>query len=133
MQRGPIPTLWELQNTTPWVWLSCERCQHHAPLACAVAVIRRGADASTVTGCILRAVDPSKQTTNNKQTTSKADPLPILPAAAKSAYPSSASSSGLMAGVRSRARHQNSSKRQRRTTMIDLYVFWIVIALATWS
>jgi hypothetical protein len=29
MQPGPVPTLWELQNTTPWVWLWCERCQHH--------------------------------------------------------------------------------------------------------
>jgi len=36
----PRPTLGELQRTTPWVWLWCERCQHHAPLACAVAVIR---------------------------------------------------------------------------------------------
>ena len=44
---GPIPTLGELQRATPWVWLWCERCQHHAPLACAVAVIRWGADASS--------------------------------------------------------------------------------------
>ena len=36
-----------------------------------VAALRH-AIASTVTGCILRAVDPS----NNKQTTSKADPPP---------------------------------------------------------
>jgi len=28
---GPIPTLGELQRATPWVWLWCERCQHHAP------------------------------------------------------------------------------------------------------
>jgi len=41
-QSGPPPTLGELQRTTPWVWLWCERCQHHAPLACAVAVIRWG-------------------------------------------------------------------------------------------
>ena len=47
MERGPIPTLGELQRATPWVWLWCERCQHHAPLACAVAVIRWGADASS--------------------------------------------------------------------------------------
>jgi len=44
---GPRPTLGELQRATPWVWLWCERCQHHAPLACAVAVIRRGPDASS--------------------------------------------------------------------------------------
>lgn len=44
---GPIPSLGELQRTTPWVWLHCERCQYHAPLACAVAVIRWGADASS--------------------------------------------------------------------------------------
>jgi hypothetical protein len=28
-------------------WLNCERCQHHAPLACAVVVIRWGADTSS--------------------------------------------------------------------------------------
>src|SRR6266705_1930994 len=46
-QLGRRPTLGELQRTTPWVWLWCERCQHHAPLACAVAVILWGADASS--------------------------------------------------------------------------------------
>jgi hypothetical protein len=44
---GPRPTLGELQQATPWVWLWCERCQHHAPLACAVAVIRWGPDTSS--------------------------------------------------------------------------------------
>jgi hypothetical protein len=33
-------TLGDLHRATPWLWLNCERCQHHAPLACAVAVIR---------------------------------------------------------------------------------------------
>jgi len=33
-------TLGDLQRATPWLWLNCERRQHHAPLACAVAVIR---------------------------------------------------------------------------------------------
>jgi hypothetical protein len=46
-QFGLRPTLGELQRTTPWVWLWCERCQHHAPFACAVAVILWGADASS--------------------------------------------------------------------------------------
>lgn len=44
-EHGPRPTLGELQQATPWVWLWCERCQHHAPLACAVAVILWGPDA----------------------------------------------------------------------------------------
>jgi hypothetical protein len=44
---GRRPTLGELQRTTPWVWLWCERCQHHAPLACAVPVILWGPDASS--------------------------------------------------------------------------------------
>src|SRR5215471_12226860 len=44
---GPRPTLGELQRSTPWVWLWCERCQHHAPMACAVAVILWGPDASS--------------------------------------------------------------------------------------
>jgi len=39
---GPRPTLGELQRSTPWVWPWCERCQHHAPLTCAVAVILWG-------------------------------------------------------------------------------------------
>jgi hypothetical protein len=47
MQPGPIPTLGDLQRATPWVWLWCERCQHHTPLACAVAVIRWGAGTSS--------------------------------------------------------------------------------------
>jgi hypothetical protein len=44
---GPRPTLGDLQRSTPWVWLWCERCQHHAPFACAPAVIRWGADTSS--------------------------------------------------------------------------------------
>jgi hypothetical protein len=39
--------LGELQRATPWVWLWCEGCQHRAPLACAVAVIRWSADVSS--------------------------------------------------------------------------------------
>ena len=39
------PTLSELQRSSPWVWLWCERCQHHTPFACAVAVNRWGPDA----------------------------------------------------------------------------------------
>src|SRR5689334_4986077 len=49
-------TLGELQRSTPWVWLWCERCQHHAPLACAVPVIRWGPNASSDK---LRARTPS--------------------------------------------------------------------------
>ena len=44
---GRRPTLGELQRTTPWVWLWCERCQHHAPLACAVPVISALTDCET--------------------------------------------------------------------------------------
>jgi hypothetical protein len=40
-------TLGDLHRATPWLWLNCERCQHHAPIACAVAVIRWGARASS--------------------------------------------------------------------------------------
>jgi hypothetical protein len=43
----PTTTLGDLHRATPWLWLNCERCQHHAPLACAVAVIRWGHDASS--------------------------------------------------------------------------------------
>jgi hypothetical protein len=41
---GPRPTLGELHDATPWVWMHCVRCQHKAPFACAVAVIRWGAN-----------------------------------------------------------------------------------------
>ena len=44
---GPRATLGDLQRATPWVRLWCERCQHHSPLACAVALIRWGASASS--------------------------------------------------------------------------------------
>jgi hypothetical protein len=40
-------TLGDLHRAMPWLWPNCERCQHHAPLACAVAVVRWGAGAST--------------------------------------------------------------------------------------
>ena len=46
-EHGPRPTLGELQRTTPWVWLWCERCQRHAPLAFAIAVILWGPEASS--------------------------------------------------------------------------------------
>ena len=36
-------TLGDLHRATPWLWLHCEKCQHYAPLACAVPVIRWGA------------------------------------------------------------------------------------------
>jgi hypothetical protein len=42
-------TLGDLQRATPWVWLYCENvnCRHSAPLACAVPVIRWGANVSS--------------------------------------------------------------------------------------
>ena len=42
--QQPRPTLGDLQRATPWVWVWCENCQHSAPLACAVAVIRWGTE-----------------------------------------------------------------------------------------
>jgi hypothetical protein len=44
---GPLPTLGELQQTSCWWWLHCERCQHKAAFMCAVAVIRWGANVSS--------------------------------------------------------------------------------------
>jgi hypothetical protein len=40
-------TLGDLHRATPWVWLYCNKCQHSAPLACAVAVIRWGSNISS--------------------------------------------------------------------------------------
>jgi hypothetical protein len=47
MKTSPATTTLGLHRATPWLWLNCERRQHHAPLACAVAVIRWGRDASS--------------------------------------------------------------------------------------
>ena len=44
---GPRPTLGDLQRATPWVWVYCAKCPHHSPMACAVAVIRWGAETSS--------------------------------------------------------------------------------------
>ena len=44
---GPRPTLGALQRASKWVWVCCEKCQHHAPLALAAPVIRWGANASS--------------------------------------------------------------------------------------
>jgi hypothetical protein len=44
---GTRATLGDLQRSTPWIWLWCERCQNHSPLVCAVPVIRWGAGASS--------------------------------------------------------------------------------------
>ncbi len=40
-------TLGDLHRATPWVWVFCEKCLHHAPLPCAVPVIRWGAEVSS--------------------------------------------------------------------------------------
>ena len=64
---GSRPTLGDLHRATPWVWVYCEACPHYSPLACAVAVIRLGADASsdmlrqcarcTQAECVVRTLD----------------------------------------------------------------------------
>jgi hypothetical protein len=40
-------TLGDLQRLSPWIWLNCEKCQHYAPLVCAVPVIRWGPNTSS--------------------------------------------------------------------------------------
>jgi hypothetical protein len=42
---GPRPTLGQLQRSSCWWWLHCQRCQHRAPIALAPPVILWGADA----------------------------------------------------------------------------------------
>jgi hypothetical protein len=42
---GQRPTLGELQRSSSWWWLYCERCQHYAPMAFAAPVILWGTDA----------------------------------------------------------------------------------------
>jgi hypothetical protein len=41
------PTLAELRKHSSWVWVWCERCQHHAPIAYVPLMIRWGADVSS--------------------------------------------------------------------------------------
>ncbi|HEY2533440.1 MAG TPA: hypothetical protein VGJ20_36835 [Xanthobacteraceae bacterium] len=42
---GPRPTLGDLQRSSSWWRLWCERCSHYAPMAFAAPVILWGADA----------------------------------------------------------------------------------------
>jgi hypothetical protein len=44
---GPRPTLGDLHSSSPWLWLWCERCQHHAPVAVVPFIIRWGPNASS--------------------------------------------------------------------------------------
>ena len=44
---GTVPTLGELRKSSSWVWVWCERCQHHAPMAYVPLMIRWGADVSS--------------------------------------------------------------------------------------
>jgi hypothetical protein len=39
--------LGDLHRATPWLWLYSEKCSHSSPLACAVVVIRWGAETSS--------------------------------------------------------------------------------------
>lgn len=45
--QGPVPTLGQLQKSTDWFWIWCERCQHHAPMKFAPLIARWGADTSS--------------------------------------------------------------------------------------
>jgi len=44
---GPRPTLVELQRSHCWIWVYCEKCLHHAPMALVPLIIRWGAEASS--------------------------------------------------------------------------------------
>ena len=44
--RPQVPTLAELRQRTPWLWLNCAAgCGHHRPIALAPFIIRYGAAA----------------------------------------------------------------------------------------
>jgi len=45
--QGSVPTLADLQKSTAWIWVWCERCQHHAPIKFAPLIERWGANASS--------------------------------------------------------------------------------------
>ena len=42
-----VPTLVELRKHSSWVWVWCERSQHHAPMAYMPLMIRWGANVSS--------------------------------------------------------------------------------------
>lgn len=44
-----VPTLSQIQRSTPWVWMSCTdyKCGHHVAITLAWAVIRYGLDTSS--------------------------------------------------------------------------------------
>jgi hypothetical protein len=46
-KSSAVPTLAELRKHSSWVWIWCERCQHHAPMAYVPLMIRWGGDASS--------------------------------------------------------------------------------------
>jgi hypothetical protein len=39
---GPRPTLAQLRERHSWLWVWCERCHHHAPMALVPFIIRWG-------------------------------------------------------------------------------------------
>ena len=44
---GPRPTLAQMHKSHPWLWVWCDRCHHHAPMAVTPLIIRWGPDASS--------------------------------------------------------------------------------------
>ena len=42
-----VPTLAELREHSAWVWVYCDKCLHHAPVAFVPLMIRWGSDASS--------------------------------------------------------------------------------------
>jgi hypothetical protein len=45
--NSAVPTLGELRKSSSWVWVYCEKCLHHAPVAFVPLMIRWGGDASS--------------------------------------------------------------------------------------
>jgi hypothetical protein len=45
-KNSTAPTLAELHKSSSWVWVYCEKCLHHAPVAFFPLMIRWGAEAS---------------------------------------------------------------------------------------
>ena len=45
--NNTVPTLAELRKSSSWVWVYCEKCLHHTPVAFVPLMIRWGANASS--------------------------------------------------------------------------------------
>jgi hypothetical protein len=93
---GPRPTLAQLREGHSWLWVWCERCHHHAPMALVPLIIRWGPNTSSdrlrqcarCTACGAKGATLQHPGWGGAQVGFLAFPTPIEPSAAESVAPS---------------------------------------------